>query len=489
MVVTLFLLIVISSEKETLSNAEELLNNGKVKEAVELLEPLKFSKDKKIRERALVFLSKGYFELNDWEKVEETSQIFERDFPKSHFKIDVYYLRAKSFVERGDSLQALYYFLEVYKGDERFKEKTILRITSILNLDKKRVEYLLDSGILSCRVKPTRRVDLLLPRNGPLAPIGEEFLKGFRLGLKGPIEARVWDSGGAPEIAREKLEKISRENTALLIGPLTTREIEMVENLIGESLLPLFSPTAYKFDSFLKNPFYFTVFGNLALETRQLALKFIDEKGYTKVAILYPEEAWGIAVASYFENLVREIGGNVVFYSSFSPDSLDFSDIIERIKEISPDVVFLPGGGPGAFILAYQMRIEEIEIPILGLEEWAEREGRTWGERGIDNVWVAHIPQSLKSELEVEQKRQRFLREYKRIYEREPTTFAERGYDCGRLVSILLKEEPLPALKVKKKLEEMKIFNGISGNFLLDDAPGLIKISVYKKGRLVEGGE
>jgi ABC-type branched-subunit amino acid transport system substrate-binding protein len=476
-----------NTDEEILRKAESLIMKGETSRGIELLEPLKFSKDKKIREKALLLLIKGYFDRGEWERVEEISSTFERDFPKSSYLYDVYYLRARGALLRGDTLNSLFYFMRVYKGKKRFRGEILEWMGKLLNLDIEEVEDLINSGILSKRLEPTQRVDLILPRKGPLSRIGEEFLKGFRIGLKGPVEARVWDSSGAPEIALDKMRKIVREKTSLLIGPLTTREIESVESLSVRMLLPLFSPTAYEFEPFLENPLYFTAYGNLALETRVLAERFLGE--FKRIAILYPDKAWGMAVASYFKTLTLNMGGEVVFFYSFSPDSHDFTSIVEMVVEISPDLIFLPGGGPGVFILAYQLRVNGIEVPILGLEEWAKREGRVWGERGIEDVWVAHIHPRLTNVVEVEREKHHFLKEYKRIYETEPTIFAERGYDCGKLVSELLKGGPLSALQVGKRLKDMKIFNGISGNFLLNATPGLIKISVYKKGRLIEEGE
>ena len=57
-----------------------------------------------------------------------------------------------------------------------------------------------------------QRVDVLLPRSGELGELGEEFLKGFLLSLKGDFEVRIWETEANPRRTRTIVSDIALYN-------------------------------------------------------------------------------------------------------------------------------------------------------------------------------------------------------------------------------------------------------------------------------------
>ena len=73
-----------------------------------------------------------------------------------------------------------------------------------------------------------QRVDVLLPRSGDLGELGEEFLRGFLLSIKGDFEVRIWETEASPRRTRTIVEEVVERESALMVGPLTSPVVEAV---------------------------------------------------------------------------------------------------------------------------------------------------------------------------------------------------------------------------------------------------------------------
>jgi len=97
------------------------------------------------------------------------------------------------------------------------------------------------------------RIGFLTVKTGPLAAGGIQMEEGLTLYLKErgntlagrPVTLFTGDSGGAPAIARTKMQElVERDNISCLIGPLATAEALAIDDYIRDKQIPTLSVAA-----------------------------------------------------------------------------------------------------------------------------------------------------------------------------------------------------------------------------------------------------
>ncbi|HKN10709.1 MAG TPA: ABC transporter substrate-binding protein, partial [Pseudomonadota bacterium] len=97
------------------------------------------------------------------------------------------------------------------------------------------------------------RIGFLTVKTGPLAAGGIQMEEGLTLYLKErnntlagrPVTLFTGDSGGAPAIARTKMQElVERDNISCLIGPLATAEALAIDDYIRDKQVPTLSVAA-----------------------------------------------------------------------------------------------------------------------------------------------------------------------------------------------------------------------------------------------------
>ena len=80
------------------------------------------------------------------------------------------------------------------------------------------------------------------------------------------------------------------------------------------------------------------------LITGQAAADYAKEKlGATSVAILHNKSMWGQGVAVVFQKRAEEIGIKVTSYQGVDPTDVDFTPVLTKIKDETPDLIYFAG--------------------------------------------------------------------------------------------------------------------------------------------------
>lgn len=249
-----------------------------------------------------------------------------------------------------------------------------------------------------------------------------------------------------------------------ILGPLTSSSTLSVASIADREGIPLLSPTATSSDvDNIGNPVFRLVVseGNQAAAVAEYAVR---HQGFTRFGVIYPYTAQASGEAEQFKAVVERMGGSVVASQGYQPGDTDFRSQITSLKACSPQAVFLPVSAWDAVQIAPQLKFYHLEVPLFGTSGWDNdlllRHGGEYVEGAI--FTVAFGLNSLYPETA------RFVYNYNRTYEEEPTAIAAQGYDAANMLLNAWEQVSNPTRSIiSRKLSTMGPWHGASGRCIL----------------------
>ncbi|MBI2345596.1 MAG: penicillin-binding protein activator [Deltaproteobacteria bacterium] len=164
------------------------------------------------------------------------------------------------------------------------------------------------------------RIGAILPLSGKYRVYGEATLHGIECAAGKqtpcnspiPIELHVKDSGGDPSRAASAVTELVQEHqVAGIIGPLLSRTVEAAAGRAQELKVPLISLSQRDGIAEIGN-YIFRVGLNAASQVETIARYAVKERGWKKIAIVYPENTYGETLRTYFRNAATALGASIV---------------------------------------------------------------------------------------------------------------------------------------------------------------------------------
>jgi branched-chain amino acid transport system substrate-binding protein len=201
----------------------------------------------------------------------------------------------------------------------------------------------------------------------------------------------------------------AQSGNALATGPVLERErIPMVVTTATNTYVTIDQRTEkvkeYAFRPCFIDPFQGTVAARFAY----------DRLNARTAAALYDVGSdFSQWVTRYFEEAFAERGGNVLTKEAFRSEELDYRAQLAKIKELNPDVIWLPVDQKVASIAARQARDLGITVPLLGTDNWGSPDIFDLGGDAIDGSYFVNLTDVSDPDI------QDFLAEYRAEYGEE----------------------------------------------------------------------
>lgn len=182
----------------------------------------------------------------------------------------------------------------------------------------------------------TRTIGVILPLSGKYADIGKSVLNSIQLGLgiydrKSEIRLAIIDSEGKYLDARRAVEKLVVEDQVVaIIGSLqskTATSISSKAQALGVPTIVL----SQKSGITQIGDFIFRNALTSEMQVQYIVQTAMEKMGFTKFAILYPEDAYGAEYANLFWDAVIAAGGQIKAAQSYDPKETDFRGPIEKL--------------------------------------------------------------------------------------------------------------------------------------------------------------
>lgn len=179
----------------------------------------------------------------------------------------------------------------------------------------------LGAPAVRAQAKPLR-IGFMTVKTGPLASGGIQMEQGLALYLKEhnnmlagvPVELFTVDTGGAPSVARTKLQELVELNKIdCMIGPLSTQEALAIDDTIRETKIPtIFVAAADDLTQRRVNPWVIRVTSTSSQCSHVMGDYAAKELKYKRAATIADDIAYGHEMNAGFQRVFEEDGGKVV---------------------------------------------------------------------------------------------------------------------------------------------------------------------------------
>ncbi len=291
------------------------------------------------------------------------------------------------------------------------------------------------------------KLGLIAPLTGDVKTFGESTRNGYQLavdeanaagGVNGKlIEPKIADDKNDPtECANAGSKLINQDGVKLIVGSVASKcsnplsdlcQSSHVVMITNASTNPLVTVTDkgvrkdYVFRACYIDPFQGAVGARFALD---------NLKAKTAAVLYDVGNDYSKGLAEYFKNTFTQGGGSIVLYKSYAKDDVDFSSLLTDVKQVNPEVLFLPDYYQKVGLIAKKARELSIPAKLLGGDGWDSPEMAKIAGKDIDGGYFTnhYSPDDQRPEV------QDFVKKYKTKYGAAPDALATLAYDATRIM-------------------------------------------------------
>lgn len=199
----------------------------------------------------------------------------------------------------------------------------------------------------------TLNIGALLPQTGDLAYLGPPEFAGVDLAIQEINEAGgvlgkeigsfKADSGdGTPDIAGASVDNLLNDNVDVIIGAAASSvSLSVIDKITGAGVVH-FSPanTAAAFDTYDDKGLYFRTAPSDRLQGQVLGNMAVED-GFTNVAIMARQDAYGEGLAEQTRTTLEEKGATVSEFILYNADAQNFTAEVNKVAASKPDAIVL----------------------------------------------------------------------------------------------------------------------------------------------------
>jgi branched-chain amino acid transport system substrate-binding protein len=278
------------------------------------------------------------------------------------------------------------------------------------------------------------------------------------------------DEKDSPTAAVNAVQKlVNVDKVIALVGPMTSGGTLAAYKSADEAKVVFITPTATSPKVSGASPYLYR--GCSRIDTQAKALTDYIAKNWQpqSVAILFSNEPYGKGCAEVFGKEFEQRGIKKVAEESFLRGSRDFKAQLTKIKAADPDILFIPGYTPETAPAAAQARQLGLTQRIVGV----------YGDMDLEYAKLAgpaaegHLIAGEYDEDYDTPKNQAFRKNYYAQAEqaKEPVNimFAALTYESTSLVLEGIKQNGPTSEGIKKFLDGVKDFDGITGKLSFNE--------------------
>lgn len=336
----------------------------------------------------------------------------------------------------------------------------------------------------SKKVSDSIKIGGVFPLTGAVSVYGVECKNGIDLAIDeinaaGGVNGKQIvliseDDEGNPDKSVNAFQKLTtKDGVKMIIGSLTSGCTKAMTQRAQATKVLQIAPAAtatditdagnYIFRACFIDPFQGTVGGKFSIETL----------GAKKAAILYDiGNDYSVGLTENFEKTFTSMGGAIVAKESYATNDKDFNAQLTKIKNVAPDVLYLPDYYGTVALIAKQARAQGIAIPLVGADGWDGLTANA-GDEVLNGYYSNHYAADSDSPAV-----RKFVSAFRDRYRKDPNSFAALGYDSVYLLrDSILKAGTDEVSAVRDALEKID-GDYVTGRLRFDEKRNPIKAAV-----------
>ena len=318
------------------------------------------------------------------------------------------------------------------------------------------------------------KIAVAAPQFGPYQELGLSIVNGAELavdlknqngGISGKkIHLVNVDDGGLAGEGTWRARGLVEEMVLGVIGHLNSDISIPASEIYSKAMIAEISPGSTSPFFTERPPVMNYVFRTVGRDDQQgeITAKFVLEKGFKKIAVLYNDRGYGLSLSSEFVKKINTTSqtADVVSYEMYKVGSKDFSKEINALKIKSPDLIFFAGEYSDAAKFLKQLRGAGLKTAFLGSEAVFDPEFISSAGNTSEGALVVSLPEA---------KDQNFIQGYKKKFGKELGAYSANSYDATNiLISAIEKVKEKDPAKIAKVIKETKNYPGLTGKITFD---------------------
>ena len=336
------------------------------------------------------------------------------------------------------------------------------------------------------------KIGLTGEMTGNNANYGTSTLDGVKLAVKEindaggllgkKINLIVGDNKSEPSEAANVMTKLTTQDKVVAVsGNFTSSCAISASNVAPSAKIPYVSNGAtnprltvengktkeYIFRACFIDPFQGTVGANFILNTLKL------KKG---VVLIDKNSDYSKGLTDFFKGAFTKGGGSILGEEGYLQKDQDFRPILTKVRELSPEFIYLPGYYEEAGKIIKQARELGMNMPVIGGDGWdSAKLSEIAGGSALNNTYFTnHYSPEDKSPASAT-----FVAAFDKEYKKVPDGPSVLGYDTMKLVADAIKRaNSAEPAKIRDALAATKNFPGASGTLTINESHDATKSAV-----------
>ncbi len=249
--------------------------------------------------------------------------------------------------------------------------------------------------------------------------------KGGVLGKQ--VELFVEDDQCKPEVAANVAAKLVSEGVSVVLGHICSGATKAAMGTYRDAKIIAMSPSATN-PALTQSGDYPNFFRTIASDDMQakLGVDFtLDTLKKKKIAVIHDKGDYGKGFAEFAKKFIDESGGKgeVVLFEGITPGAVDYSAIIQKIKEKGAEAVIYGGYHPEASKIVTGMKKKMMDIPFVSDDGVKDDTFIKVAKEYAEGVYASGPRDTSKIPLYI-----KAVDEHKKAYGEEPGAFYKEAY-------------------------------------------------------------
>ena len=312
-------------------------------------------------------------------------------------------------------------------------------------------------------------------KNGVQLAVDEINAAGGVNGRK--ITLVVEDDQGRPEQAKTVISKlINQDKVQAVLGEVASSNSLAAAPVAQEAKIPMITPSStnpkvtevgdYISRVCFIDPFQGSVMAKFAANTL---------KAKTAAIIGDVQSDYSKGLTQFFTQEFTKLGGKVVAEQKYAQTDPDFKAQLTAIRNLNPDVIYIPGYYGQVAIIAKQARELGMNMPLLGGDGWDSPELWKLGGEALKNSYISNHYSADNPAPEI----QNFVKAYQAKFNTVPDSLAALAYDSAKVLADAIKRAGgTDSAKLRDAINATKEFPGVTGKITLDGSRNAVKPAV-----------
>ncbi|WP_141585170.1 ABC transporter substrate-binding protein [Actinomadura sp. WMMA1423] len=335
-------------------------------------------------------------------------------------------------------------------------------------------------------------------QSGQLSSLGKWEHKGAKLAVdewnaKGGVNGRkiqldVFDDQGDPTVGTNLARKIDSQGYIAMLGTAESAVTIAMAPSLRQAGIPNIASGQSPGMVALKSPFLFLNGPTSTTYDETLAKYVVDQKKMKKIAMISNNGSYGKGEHDAFLKALGDRGLKPVADEVVTTDQKDFSAQLTKVRQKSPEVIFLGAEEVESGLIVKQARDLGITVPFAGAAPQGTPVYRDTA--GVKNA-EGTIVSSPYLGNQVSEASKKFAAAYKAAYGEDAELHGAKAYDGAQILLTALQSSGVATGRKLADAIRAVRYQGLLGDFAYDETGVGIKattIGIMKNGTVVEAG-